>query len=170
MSLSAWETERLGEELGKVLSGGQILALCGELGAGKTTFVRGLAKGLGIPPETVSSPSFVLIQEYTGRLTLYHVDFYRLESLLDIELIGLRDLWREDTIVAIEWADKIPQAIPEDALWFQFFFLDQHRRKIKFKGGQNEVKLVHFVFEKVRRQGEGENGAHSSKVWGDFSS
>lgn len=154
VSSSASETERIGEELGKVLSGGEVFALCGELGSGKTTFVRGLAKGLGIPPEMVSSPSFILIQEYVGKFRLYHLDFYRLDDLQDIELIGIRELWREDAVVAIEWADKVPQAIPEDAMWFYFYFLDQQRRKIKFKGGQREGRMVRLVFEEVRRLGE----------------
>lgn len=155
MSSNASETERIGEELGKVLSGGEVLALCGELGSGKTTFVRGLAKGLGIPPEMVSSPSFVLIQEYTGKLKLYHVDFYRLDDLQDIESIGIRELWREDAVVAIEWADKVPQVVPEDAMWFYFHFMGQQMRGIKFKGMGKAEDLVRFVFKEAKRQGEG---------------
>lgn len=154
ISSNVSETERIGEELGKVLSGGETIALCGELGSGKTTFVRGLAKGLGIPPDMVSSPSFLLIQEYPGKLKLYHVDFYRLDDLQDIELIGIRELWREDAVVAIEWADKMPQAIPRDAMWFYFSFIDQQRREIKFRGGKKGEDLVRFVFEEVKRQGE----------------
>ena len=99
------ETEAAGERLAPLLKPGDVVLLYGELGAGKTALVRGLARGLSADPEDVSSPTFTIIQEYHGRVTLYHVDLYRLDSS-EIEDLGLEDLVCGDGIVAIEWADR----------------------------------------------------------------
>lgn len=99
------ETSAVGEQLARTLQPGDVVLLFGELGAGKTAFVRGLAQGLGGAPDDVSSPTFTLIQEYSGRLTLYHVDLYRLEAR-EIPDLGLEDLMLGDGVVAIEWADR----------------------------------------------------------------
>ena len=99
------ETSAVGEQLARTLRPGDVVLLFGELGAGKTAFVRGLAQGLGGAPDDVSSPTFTLIQEYSGRITLYHVDLYRLEAR-EIPDLGLEDLMLGDGVVAIEWADR----------------------------------------------------------------
>ena len=101
------ETSAAGERLGASLRQGDVVLLYGELGAGKTAFVRGLARGLGASPDDVSSPTFTLIQEYAGRVTLYHVDLYRLEPK-EIPDLGLEDLVLGDGVVAIEWAERWP--------------------------------------------------------------
>jgi tRNA threonylcarbamoyladenosine biosynthesis protein TsaE len=101
------ETSNVGERLARTLRPGDVVLLYGELGAGKTAFVRGLARGLGADPEDVSSPTFTLIQEYAGRIPLYHVDLYRLEPH-EIPDLGLDDLMLGDGVVAIEWADRWP--------------------------------------------------------------
>ena len=88
------------------------MLLRGDLGAGKTTFVKGIAEGLGIDPREVSSPTFVLIQEYRGPVTLYHVDLYRLEQAAAVEDLGLEDLTKEGGIAVIEWAERLPRSIP----------------------------------------------------------
>jgi tRNA threonylcarbamoyladenosine biosynthesis protein TsaE len=99
------ETSSAGEALASRLRAGEVVLLYGDLGAGKTAFVRGLAQGLGAPAGEVSSPTFTLIQEYHGRVTLYHVDLYRLEPK-EVDDLGLEELVLGDGIVAIEWAER----------------------------------------------------------------
>jgi len=100
------ETVELAAALARGFGGGEVVLLTGELGAGKTAFVRGLARGLGANPEEVSSPTFTIVQEYAGEsVTLYHVDLYRLEPA-EIDDLGLDDLVAGDGIVAIEWAER----------------------------------------------------------------
>jgi tRNA threonylcarbamoyladenosine biosynthesis protein TsaE len=106
------ETQRLAGELASTLAAGDVLLLSGNLGAGKTAFVRGLAQGLGIDPEEVSSPTFTLIHEYRGgRLALYHADLYRLERA-GTEDIGLEEVGVSDGVLAIEWPDRLTHTIP----------------------------------------------------------
>jgi len=106
------ETASVGSALARALTPGAVILLSGELGAGKTAFVRGLAEGLGIDPEQVSSPTFTLIQEYRGgRLPLHHVDLYRLRSI-EVDDLGLDELTLGGGVTAIEWPDRLPQAIP----------------------------------------------------------
>ena len=105
------ETEGLGERLGTTLGPGATLLLVGDLGAGKTTLVRGIAKGLGVDPDEVSSPTFVLINEYRGRLTLHHVDLYRIEGAA-VDDLGLEELAGSGGVVVIEWADRLPRPFP----------------------------------------------------------
>ena len=103
---SETETAAAGESLGRELGAGDVVLLYGDLGAGKTAFVRGLARGLGANPDEVSSPTFTLVQEYAGpAVVLYHVDLYRLAPA-EIDDLGLEDLVSGDGVVAIEWADR----------------------------------------------------------------
>jgi tRNA threonylcarbamoyladenosine biosynthesis protein TsaE len=102
------ETAAAGRQLAATLERGSVVLLFGDLGAGKTAFVRGLAEGLGIAPEEVSSPTFTLIQEYRGgRLPLFHVDLYRLDDPREVDDLGLDEIAR-DGVLAIEWAEKLP--------------------------------------------------------------
>jgi tRNA threonylcarbamoyladenosine biosynthesis protein TsaE len=102
------ETAAVGRELASALSEGAVVLLCGDLGAGKTAFVRGLAEGLGLDPADVSSPTFTLVQEYRGgRVPLLHADLYRLDDPREIDDLGLDELGG-GAVVAIEWADKLP--------------------------------------------------------------
>jgi tRNA threonylcarbamoyladenosine biosynthesis protein TsaE len=110
LSRSDAETEAVGAALASRLLPGARVLLYGELGAGKTAFVRGLAAGLGIDPDEVSSPTFTLVQEYRGRLPLYHVDLYRLAPG-DVDDLGL-DALAADGVLAIEWAERMPR--PDD--------------------------------------------------------
>lgn len=113
---SPLHTDRLGRAIGSSLQGGETLALYGPLGAGKTALVRGMAAGLGAPSTGVSSPTFVLIHEYRGRLPLAHIDLYRLISVREIESIGLEEYLSGPTVAAIEWADKGRALLPHDRL------------------------------------------------------
>jgi tRNA threonylcarbamoyladenosine biosynthesis protein TsaE len=106
---SELETVAAGRDLAAQLSAGSVILLVGDLGAGKTAFVRGLAEGLGVGAEEVSSPTFTIMQEYRGgRLPLFHVDLYRLDDPREIDDLGLDEL-TADGVLAIEWADKLPQ-------------------------------------------------------------
>jgi tRNA threonylcarbamoyladenosine biosynthesis protein TsaE len=105
------ETSEVGRDLARSLSAGSVVLLSGDLGAGKTAFVRGLADGLGIDPAVVSSPTFTLIQEYRGgRLTLHHVDLYRLRSI-EVDDLGLDELTLAGGVTAIEWPDRLPREL-----------------------------------------------------------
>jgi len=109
-----------GEIQGQGLKPGAVLALMGDLGAGKTHFCKGIVKGLGGNDE-VTSPTFSLVNEYrSGRLPIFHFDFYRLDSIEELQQIGWEEYWDEPGILLIEWADKFPEALPESAIWYQF--------------------------------------------------
>jgi tRNA threonylcarbamoyladenosine biosynthesis protein TsaE len=117
MSLkSVKKTLEFGERLAHTLQGGDVLALTGDLGAGKTLITRGIALGLGITAEQVTSPTFTLIQTYEGRLPVIHVDLYRLEDPSAILQLGLEDYFTPQNIVIIEWADRLLQILPSDYL------------------------------------------------------
>ena len=109
-------TLEFGKGLGRLLLGGDTLALTGDLGAGKTLLTRGIAQGLGIPANQVNSPTFTLIQAYDSPIPVIHVDLYRLESSAEIWQLGLEDYFNEKNIVIIEWADRCLQALPPDYL------------------------------------------------------
>ena len=102
---SEQETAAVGERIAASIRAGDVILLYGQLGAGKTAFVRGLARGLGAPPEDVTSPTFTLVQEYRGRVTLYHVDLYRLEPR-EVPDLGLDELVEGESVVAVEWPDR----------------------------------------------------------------
>lgn len=108
------ETMQLGQELAESLEPGDVLALSGELGSGKTTFVQGLAKGLGVA-EFVNSPTFKIVNELEGRMLLYHLDFYRINSEDELINLGIDHYLFGPGAVVIEWADRYPRFIPDDA-------------------------------------------------------
>jgi tRNA threonylcarbamoyladenosine biosynthesis protein TsaE len=127
---SETETSVAAESLGRDLHAGDVVLLYGDLGAGKTAFVRGLARGIGANPDEVSSPTFTLIQEYAGSsATLYHVDLYRLEPA-EIDDLGLEDLVAGDGIVAIEWAERW-KGRPDDVMEVRIEDLGDDRRRIR---------------------------------------
>lgn len=112
---SAQETEQLGERLAAGLKGGQVLALFGPMGMGKTAFTRGLARGLGVSGE-VSSPTFALVHEHSGKIPLYHFDMFRVGSWDDLYSTGFFDYLESGGVLVIEWSENIEGALPEDAV------------------------------------------------------
>jgi tRNA threonylcarbamoyladenosine biosynthesis protein TsaE len=125
------ETERVGEQLGRRLQAGAVVALVGELGAGKTCFVRGLARGLGAPA-AVSSPTFVLVNEYTGgRLPLFHLDAYRTTSLTELLDLGFDEYVSGPGVTAIEWADRVRPLLPPGTILVELTGLGDEPRTIR---------------------------------------
>lgn len=128
------ETRKLGEEFAKSLKKGDVVALFGGLGNGKTTFVQGLAKGLGIEKRIIS-PTFIIVRSYkiNSDETLYHVDLYRTRDILDARSVGIDEIMSSDSIVVIEWAEKIKEALPQKRFEIHFKYLNENDREIEFK-------------------------------------
>ena len=124
------ETESCGEELARELSPGSVVALYGDLGAGKTAFVRGLARGLGIR-ESVSSPTFTIVNEYPGSIPLFHFDMYRLRDEQELFDIGWEDYLDRYGICALEWSERVEGAIGPEAVRVTLRRLDDTRREIR---------------------------------------
>jgi len=129
-SLSEEETEDFGRRLGSHLNGGELILLIGPLGAGKTVFVRGIAQGLDIDPEEVSSPTFVLVTPHDGRLTLYHADLYRLDNPEEVFGLGIEESLASGGVVAVEWGEKLPADLREGAIEVRFQDLGEGSRKL----------------------------------------
>ncbi len=115
-SHSAEETERIGEKLGTTLSSGAVIAYRGGLGMGKTAFTRGLARGLGCTGR-VTSPTFTIVNEYSGSIPLFHFDMYRLDSSDDLFDIGWEDYLERGGVCVVEWSERVADALPQDTLW-----------------------------------------------------
>lgn len=129
------ETIGLATWLGRALTGGEFLALCGDLGAGKTHFVKGLAAGLDIDPSTVTSPTFLLIHELDGRLPLVHMDAYRVRSAEELAEAGGADLLDGRRVLAVEWAENAADFVPEDALAVRILVTGEQSRSLEFRAG-----------------------------------
>ena len=116
ISKSAEQTNQLGQQLGKLLQQGDIICLTGDLGAGKTAFTKGIGVGLGIE-EFITSPTYTIINEYNGRIPLYHFDVYRLEGVEEMFELGYEEYFFGDGTVVVEWADIVQDIIPQERLW-----------------------------------------------------
>lgn len=128
------ETIELGEDLAKGLSRGDVIALYGDLGSGKTTFTKGVGQGLGVKDSRhINSPTFVLIKEYKGRIPLYHLDLYRLDNLKDVEDIAVEEYIYGDGVAVIEWAEKIERILPEKRLSVRFIIKGEGKREIQIE-------------------------------------
>lgn len=141
------ETQALAEMIGQKIDKGSIISLSGELGSGKTAFVQGLAKGLEVPADFfITSPTFTLINEYPGRLPLYHMDLYRLTSMDDLEELGFFDIIKGDGVIAIEWADKLPEHLLNESICVSIEIADETDRifSVIIYGQKNFDLINHF--------------------------
>ena len=140
ISHSPQETYAFGKNLGETLFSGDVVALSGELGTGKTCLAQGIARGLGIPEEyRITSPTFTIINEYPGRLILYHLDVYRLSGVRDLGEIGYDDCFNDKGVVVVEWAEKIREALPKGTLFILLTYLDENRRKIMLSDNRERI-------------------------------
>ena len=136
-------TEALGRRLADLLFPGAVVALVGPLGAGKTHLVRAIAEGLGVDPRAVSSPTFVLIQEYAGRLPVYHFDAYRLPGESAFAELGVEEYFEGDGVCLIEWADRVVNCLPEEHLTITLSVTGETARRARIEGrGGRYVALV----------------------------
>lgn len=130
VSHSPEETADWGRKLGGLLGAGDVVALIGELGAGKTALAQGILRGLGVPDETyIASPTFTLINEYRGRVPLYHLDFYRLDHPSDCANLGLEEYLGGAGVALVEWADKMAALLPGDHLAIRLAYRDETTRQ-----------------------------------------
>ena len=128
---SVEDTRALGQDIGRRLQSNTVITLTGDLGSGKTVFVQGLAKGLGVPNRYyVTSPTYTLINEYPGRFRLFHVDLYRLDHVEELKEIGIDEIVNGEGVVAVEWADKLPGNLLTDYINLQFEIVGEESRKI----------------------------------------
>ena len=140
ISSSAGQTAKIAADIGDKLKKGDILALSGELGSGKTCFTAGLAEGLGIGAQyKVTSPTFTLINEYPGRCKLYHFDVYRLNRDDEFDELGYEEIFYGDGVVVIEWAEKIKKILPENVIWINFEYIEENSRKIIISGAAKKL-------------------------------
>lgn len=138
---SVEETQELGEKLGRLLTKGDLVALKGDLGAGKTAFARGIARGVG-SEDFVTSPTFTIINEYNGDVPVAHIDVYRLSDAGELEEVGFRDYLKE-YVVIIEWADLVIDILPEEILWVELETIGEQERRIIFTAkGKKYEKIL----------------------------
>jgi tRNA threonylcarbamoyladenosine biosynthesis protein TsaE len=150
LSNSVEETVALGERLGKLALPGDFVALTGDLGAGKTHFTQGFARGVGVAPDVcVSSPSYTLLNEYSGRMPLYHFDLYRLDGDGDIRELGFDEYFYGRGVCIVEWADRLSAEFPDEHLKVVIARTGESSRRIElFACGERYEKLVQvFVAE-----------------------
>jgi len=150
VSSSAEDTQRIGSRLGQELAGGDVIGLRGELGAGKTCLVQGIARGLGVDPSIpVTSPTFTLVGEYPGRLMLRHADFYRVESYARLEDAGFDDLLDPDAVLVVEWPERFPQALPAERLEIRIALVSDSERRFEVEGkGARAAELARRFLER----------------------
>ncbi|MCK5153697.1 MAG: tRNA (adenosine(37)-N6)-threonylcarbamoyltransferase complex ATPase subunit type 1 TsaE [Spirochaetales bacterium] len=133
MSNSANDSIDIGKKLAKKLQPGNIIALQGTLGSGKTTLVKGIALGLDIKDE-ITSPTYTIISEYTGKINLFHIDLYRIESIEEFELLGTDEFMYDNNITIIEWSEKISDFLPKNTILIDISILPDKKRQIYIEG------------------------------------
>ncbi len=134
---SAAETQRFGRKLAKLLRAGDLVCLTGGLGAGKTCLIQGIARGLQVK-DYVNSPTFKIINEYQGRMPVYHFDLYRLEGLTDLSGLGYEEYFYGQGVSLVEWSEKITPFLPKQYLQIKLHSIDEHTRKIILTDWRNK--------------------------------
>ena len=129
-SNSPADTLAIARALGEALLPGDVVALTGELGAGKTLFCKGIGKALGIPPDRIVSPTFTIVTEHAGPIPLTHIDVYRIEAVREAEDVGIPDLLSGDGICLVEWGERITELLPTDCIQVKFCISGDDRREI----------------------------------------
>ncbi len=137
LTRSAEETEAAGEALGRELRAGDVVALTGPLGAGKTCFVQGLVRGLGVTTRA-TSPTFVLVNEYRGRLSVHHVDAYRTERMEELLDLGLEELFEGDGVTVVEWAEKLRPLLPARTIAVHIEGVGDEPRQVTIRPGVSD--------------------------------
>ncbi|MDO8615917.1 MAG: tRNA (adenosine(37)-N6)-threonylcarbamoyltransferase complex ATPase subunit type 1 TsaE [Dehalococcoidia bacterium] len=154
VSQSPDETRRLGQRLGAALRPGDVVLLAGELGAGKTVFVQGLARGLGFEGP-VSSKSFVLLGEYAGRVKLYHADLYRLDTPEQAQDLALEEVCA-DGALAVEWPERAEYVLPQEHLWVQFQVTGENSRMLRLEArGERARDLLNSITQHLATRHRG---------------
>jgi tRNA threonylcarbamoyladenosine biosynthesis protein TsaE len=136
-------TRRIGARLGRHLRPGAVILLLGELGTGKTCLTQGIARGLGVPGEyQITSPSFTLINEYQGRMMLYHFDLYRLSRAAEMDDMGYEEYLFGEGVTVIEWADKLKGILPDDTMFVFINYADENEREIIICGQNKKIVMI----------------------------
>lgn len=151
------ETIAAGRRLGRLLSPGDIVCLTGELGAGKTCFVKGIADGLGIKGKRITSPTFIIVNEYAGKIPLYHIDLYRIGIIEDLRETGMEEIVYGHGVTAIEWAERIKDALPDERMDITLKWVDDKTRSIKISA------FGHHHKEILKELKEGKSNSHEPK-------
>ena len=141
-SRSPHETKSWGRRLASILEGGELVGLIGDLGAGKTCFIKGLAQGLNLREEDILSPTFTMIQEHHGRFPLYHIDLYRLETV-GLDDLGLREYLFSEGVAAVEWFERLREGAELDYLSVRISYAGANSRRIEFTaGGMRHTTII----------------------------
>ena len=146
------QTESLAERLGRLLQPGDVIALVGELGSGKTLFSQGLARGLEVP-ETfyITSPTFVIINEYPGKIPFYHLDLYRVGNAAEFSELGIEEILYGQGAVAIEWPERLGENLPAERLEVHLEFSDETSRSLAFEAfGENARQRLDLLIQEFR--------------------
>ncbi len=146
------KTWQIGQLLGELLDVGDTVCLYGDLGAGKTNFTFGIAQGLDVQEQYITSPTFTFVNEYQGRVPLYHIDLYRLKDPDELENIGFEEYIESDGVTVIEWAERAEDALPVEGLSVYLAYVDEHSREIGFIAeGERYEKLVEELKQELDR-------------------
>jgi tRNA threonylcarbamoyladenosine biosynthesis protein TsaE len=144
------QTWQIGEKLGSRLGPGDTICLYGDLGSGKTNFAYGIAQGLGVQEQYITSPTFTFVNEYQGSVPFYHIDLYRLKDSGELENIGFGEYIDSDGVTVIEWAEKADEELPKDCLSVYLAYVDEKSREIGFVAeGDRSMRLLEELKQKL---------------------